>query len=110
MILNYLPVSDGELIKMDTEKIDRACPRGECTWSKAMEAARHLGFYDELMSGGYSCCQVTEWYEEQRQAWQEADAESRPWYLSQEAHSEEPEASQDVVYVRKRRDQKRFGF
>jgi hypothetical protein len=51
------------------------CTRCGRTESQIIADAKTLGLLQEFESGLYSCCQISEWAEEQCQAWFEALAE-----------------------------------
>src|SRR3569833_159997 len=94
-----------EEMDMKDDQTARTCPRYSCEWATALEAARSLGFEDELKAGTYTCCQVTQWYQEQWQAWYEAGMERIPWYMADSKN--ELASNGELVYLRKRTDRKR---
>lgn len=73
------------------------------TESETMADARSLGLQEEFQSGTYTCCQISEWSDEQLLAWFEAahaDGECAEYVPPGQT-----EAQSVFVYVRAKRPQ-----
>jgi hypothetical protein len=71
----------------------------QCGRTKSQTAAdsKTLGLVQELQRGVYTCCQITEWADEQRLAWFEAIHEDSHLIDEQSVQPESRDA--DVVFI-----------
>ena len=56
----------------DRTKANGVCRHCRSTHAVAAAEARAIGSLNEFISGKYTCCQVVQWANEQRLAWEEA--------------------------------------
>jgi len=81
------------------------CKNCGCVESRVVADAKTLGLLQELQSGVFTCCQISEWADEQRMAWFEATQEDSKFGDDVTIRSEFDEPEVELVPVRSRRQQ-----